>query len=65
MSALEDLWLWIQGRISRAEAAPDSLDAPGNPHRDSTTPVTGEEPDDDAARIRRNWRYRAGPWQLK
>ena len=65
MSALEELWLWLQGRPSRTEAGPDTTDPAGELNRDEGAIVGEDQPADDAARIQRNWRYRAGPWQMK
>jgi hypothetical protein len=65
MSALEELWLWLQGRSSRTEAGPDTTDAAGELKRDEGAVVGKDQPADDETRIQRNWRYRAGPWQMK
>jgi hypothetical protein len=65
MSALEELWLWLQGRSSRTEAVPDTMDSAGELDRDKDSLVGDDQNADDEARIRRNWRYRAGPWQMK
>lgn len=65
MSALEELWLWLQGRSSRTEAGPDTTDPAGEPPQDESASAGEDQPADDEARIQRNWRYRAGPWQMK
>ncbi len=70
MSALEELWLWLQGRKS-TEAGPETIDAvaveaprqqAGEINQDD---ASVQQADDAEARIQRNYRYRAGPWQMK
>lgn len=64
MSALEGLWLWLQGRSSRTEAGPDTTDAIRTVTRQGPSQVKPENAE-ESARIQRHWRYRAGPWQMK
>jgi hypothetical protein len=68
MSALEELWLWLQGRNSQTEAGPDTTDTTSvdrKPEPAKDDPVVTHKDADNEARIQRNWRYRAGPWQMK
>ena len=68
MSALENLWLWLQGRSSRAEAGSGTMDAASeSSHAVETTgdPVAAAHKRELDARVQRHARYRAGPWQMK
>jgi hypothetical protein len=68
MSALEDLWLWLQGRSSRTEAGPDTLDAATDnlQSADATPdPAVAARKAELEARVQRHARYRGGPWQMK
>lgn len=68
MSALEELWLWLQGRSSQTDTTDTTHRTRGKQHQAAL-------PDDPAqaaqkaaetqARVQRNSRYRAGPWQMK
>ena len=68
MSALEELWLWLQGRSSQTEAGTDTMDAVnGNPLKEEAS-LDSAKPAANAgieARVQRHARYRAGPWQMK
>jgi hypothetical protein len=64
MSALEELWLWLQGRTSRTETGPETNDAVCELDGDQSPAVIARN-EEDAVRIQRHCRYRAGPWQLK
>ncbi len=64
MSALEELWHLLQGRSSRTETGPDTVDTT-RPRQQAGEINVGETRADTDARIQRNWRYRAGPWQMK
>jgi hypothetical protein len=74
MSALEELWHWLQGRSSRTEAGPDTVEsahpeAPrqqvGDLNHEQPSPLAGKQLSEAELRSQRNWRYRAGPWQMK
>jgi hypothetical protein len=68
MSALEELWLWLQGRSSQTETGPDTLDVEsgGNRQQVQQDPATSKRKTNEmAARVQRHARYRAGPWQMK
>jgi hypothetical protein len=66
MSALEELWLWLRGRSSQTETGPEALDSsvldPQEAVMDASIAARKAEL---AARVQRNSRYRAGPWQMK
>ncbi len=64
MSALGELWLWLQGRTSRTETGPGTVDTT-TPREPAVEINRSETPGETEARIQRNWRYRAGPWQMK
>jgi hypothetical protein len=74
MSALEELWHWLQGRSSRTEAGPDTMESVHTEHpRHQVGDLNDERPSslvdnqlsEAELRSQRNWRYRAGPWQMK
>jgi hypothetical protein len=64
MSALEELWLWLQGTRSRTEAGPESIDAVCDLEGNQSPAVIVRNAE-EALRIQRHCRYRAGPWQQK
>ena len=66
MSALEELWLWMRGRSSQTETGPDASDAAGPDPQQAVMEVSvAARKAELAARVQRNARYRAGPWQMK
>jgi hypothetical protein len=64
MSALEELWLWLQGRSSRTETGPETIEAVCDLEGSQSPAVLARNAEDEL-RIQRHCRYRAGPWQLK
>jgi hypothetical protein len=69
MSALEELWQWLQGRTLEG---PDTNKSGGPTQQQQQQAGQVDEGNgskqadaDLAARIQRNTRYRAGPWQMK
>lgn len=68
MSALEELWLWLRGRSSQTEPGPDAIDSAGlDPQQEAAVQdaSVAARKAELAARVQRNSRYRAGPWQMK
>ena len=71
MSALEELWLWLQGRTSTTDAGADAPNATRGKQLQAALPdaaaqdLRKDKADELQARVQRNSRYRAGPWQMK
>lgn len=71
MSALEELWLWLQGRNSQTDTGSEATNrACGDQMQaalpeDSARASQTEKAEETQARVQRNNRYRAGPWQMK
>ena len=68
MSALEQLWAWLQGHSSQMEARPDRIDAKPQQQEQSLQEdvnAASRKADELDARVQRHSRYRAGPWQMK
>lgn len=67
MSALEELWLWLQGRSSQTDTTDTMHRARGKQQAVlPDDPVqTAQKAAETQARVQRNSRYRAGPWQMK
>jgi hypothetical protein len=68
MSALEELWLWLQGRSSQTETGPDTTETTAGikPQRLQEDPAGARRKTEALeARVQRHARYRAGPWQMK
>ena len=68
MSALEELWLWLQGRSSQPDTTDTTPRARGKQQQAALRddPVqAAQKAAETQARVQRNSRYRAGPWQMK
>lgn len=69
MSALEELWLWLQGRNSQTDSGPDAMKRGRSRQLQGMSPTDAvqdaQKTADTDARVLRNNRYRAGPWQMK
>ena len=68
MSALEELWLWLQGRSSQTDT-PDTMHRTRGRQQQAAPPEdpvqAAQKAAETQARVQRNSRYRAGPWQMK
>ncbi|HEY0961988.1 MAG TPA: hypothetical protein VGE69_06495 [Pseudomonadales bacterium] len=69
MSALEELWLWLQGRNSPTDAGANAMHHSRGKQQQAMMPEDraheAQKLAETEARVQRNSRYRAGPWQMK
>jgi hypothetical protein len=74
MSALDELWQLLRRKTTQTEPGTQAPDIPAGSRQQAgdlniaeSPPEPGNKPQISATetRTQRNWRYRAGPWQMK